>query len=290
MTAPEKRTTLVTGISGTFGRAYLDSQLDHGVIRGYSRDEHKQSEIPPHPNLRLLLGDVRDKDRLRRAMEGCDTVIHAAALKRVDAGEHHPDEFVKTNVLGTLNVIECCHDTAVQKAILLSSDKAVSPANLYGATKLCAEKMFLAANNIPPTRFTVVRYGNVKGSRGSVLTKTGPVQLTDARATRFWMEPHQAVDLVLLALQEMHGGEVFVPKLPSGPVKDLLPEATAETGLRPGEKLHEALIGPEEVARTWDYGDHYRVMPAEWFPSGLGTTFPKVPPHPVPPDFTYTSG
>lgn len=294
-------TALVTGATGTFGGSFVrrligeaPHTLEPWTIRGLSRDELKQAELrdalaleypDTHTNLRLLLGDVRDRDRLRRAMEGCDLVIHAAALKHVTAGETNPDEFVKTNVLGSLNVIECCHDTGVEKAVLLSSDKAVSPANLYGATKLCAEKMWLAANSIPPTRFSVVRYGNVKGSRGSLLTKKDPV-LTDRRATRFWMEPAEAVDLVLLALREMQGGEVFVPKLESGLVSDHFPEDARETGLRAGEKLHESLISPEEVARTYDFGDHYRVLPAHY-----GWNHPDNAPiaQLVPPDFTYTS-
>lgn len=302
---------LLTGCTGTFGRAFLDSCLDSYTIRGLSRDELKQSEIEPHPNLRLLLGDVRDKDRLRRAMEGCQIVIHAAALKQVPAGELHPDEFVKTNVLGTLNVIEACHDVGVEKAVLLSSDKAVAPANLYGATKLCAEKMFLAANNIPPTRFSVVRYGNVKGSRGSLLSKKGPVTLTDARATRFWMEPQEAVDLVLLALREMQGGEVFVPKIRAQKVVDMIdplvlepafPKLRAamgeseesiyavETGLRPGEKLHESLISQEEVGRTYDCGDHYRVCAEQPYTADGGINWEaNIPGQPVPPDFSYTS-
>lgn len=300
--------TLLTGITGTFGRAFLDSQLCNGsktsaaagIIRGYSRDEFKQSELHPHPQLRLLLGDIRDKDRLRRAMEGCEVVIHAAALKRVEAGEKAPDEFVKTNVLGTLNVIEACHDTGVEKAVLLSSDKAVHPANLYGATKLCAEKLWLAANAIPPTKFSVVRYGNVKGSRGSILEKETPV-IRDDRATRFWMNVSEAVDLVLLALQEMQGGEVFVPKIGSARVAEMVYAkgefpVRVNTGLLPGEKLHESLISTEEVPHTWDFANHYRVLPHHL---GDGPGYLARHPQPfasngcspmrVPPDFTYTS-
>lgn len=317
-------TVLLTGATGTFGHALLDSGQDW-TIRAYSRDEHKQHVLAErYPEVRWLLGDVRDRNRLRRAMEGCDTVIHAAALKHVTAGEYNPDEFVKTNVLGTLNVVEACHDTGVQKAVLLSSDKAVHPANLYGATKKCGEALFLAANSIPPTKFSVVRYGNVRGSRGSVLTKAAP-RLTDARATRFWMDASEAVELVLLALREMQGGEVFVPKLKAQKVADLIafragmghqwqnypvgndsrrcelcgltltnaqfasrpyPELCPaaprpeDLGLRPGEKLHETLISEEEVPRTYDCGDHYRIVAPHKVGVGYGL---------VPADFTYTS-
>lgn len=290
---------LISGLTGTWGQALLEADPPW-TIRGLSRDELKQSELrEQYPNVRWLLGDVRDRDRLRRAMEGCDTVVHAAALKRVDAGEYDPGEFIKTNVLGTMNVAECALDCGVEKAVLLSSDKAVSPANLYGSTKLCAERYFLAANAYGGNRckFSVVRYGNVKGSRGSLLAKTGPVTLTDARATRFWMEPSEAVDLVLLALREMQGGEVFVPKIGARLVADMV-EAVGEpaTGLRPGEKLHEALIAPEEVSRTYDFGDHYRVLPAPT-PGEVGylARHPQPlasggqSPMRVPADFSYTS-
>ncbi len=280
-------TALVTGLTGTFGRALLERDLDW-TIRAYSRDEHKQHELAAlYPDVRWLLGDVRDKERLERAMEGVDVVIHAAALKHVPAGEANPDEFVKTNVLGSLNVVEACHAAGVEKAVLLSSDKAVHPVNLYGASKLCAERLFLAANVLPPTRFSVVRYGNVKGSRGSVLTLESP-RITHPDATRFWMEPSEAVDLVLLALAEMQGGEVFVPKIFPGRVADLIDDSGPASGLRPGEKLHETLIAPEEVSRTYDCDDHYRISNYHPFTEVESDMF--QPGIPVPADFTYTSG
>lgn len=277
----EEVTLLLTGATGTFGRAFLDEHSGD-QIRAFSRDEFKQSELRGlFPNDRWLLGDVRDLERLRRAVDGCDTVIHAAALKQVPAGEYNPGEFVKTNVIGSMNVVEACLDRGVERAVLISSDKAVHPVNVYGATKLCAEKLWLAANAYggEQCKFSVVRYGNVRGSRGSVHER-GRVSLTDARATRFWMEPGQAVELVLLALREMQGGEVFVPKLDRSLVADAVDHDGTETGLRPGEKLHEQLISDEEVGRTYDFGDHFRVLPV-----GALTNKACL----VPSDFMYTS-
>ncbi len=300
-----KPTVLLSGVTGTFGGWFVRRVLqENWVVRGYSRDEHKQAELADqlalewpetHVNLRLLIGDVRDLPRLKRAMEGCDVVIHAAALKHVTAGEHNPDEFVKTNVLGTLNVAAAALDCGVKKAVFLSSDKAVHPVNLYGATKLCGEKIWLSAGNLKATdtKFSVVRYGNVKGSRGSVLTKPNPI-LRDRHATRFWMEPSEAVDLVLLALREMQGGEVFVPKLHASRVSDFLGDVLdayghTDTGLLPGEKLHETLIATEEVPRTLDFGNHYRIVPEGYFKIHDG--WEGVPEYvtAVPADFTYTS-
>lgn len=277
----------MTGVTGTFGEAFVAATHSDWTIRGLSRDEYKQVLLAERfPGLRLLLGDVRDLPRLKRAAQGCDIVIHAAALKQVPKCESDPEECVKTNVVGTMNVIEACLDAGVEKAVLLSSDKAVHPANLYGASKKCAEALWLAANVYAGTRFSAVRYGNVKGSRGSVLDKVGPVTLTDARATRFWMEASEAVDLVLLALREMQGGEVFVPKLEARRTVDTRDEWIAGTGLRPGEKLHETLISEEEVPRTSDWGDHYRILPP-----GYITTIDQDAHYPVavPADFSYTS-
>jgi UDP-N-acetylglucosamine 4,6-dehydratase len=277
-------TALVTGATGTFGQALLQA-APGWTIRAYSRDEHKQAELAEfYPEVRWLLGDVRDRARLKRAMEGADVVVHAAALKHVTAGEYNPDEFVKTNVLGTLNVAQACLDAGVEKAVFLSSDKAVHPVNLYGATKLCGEKVWLSAGNLhgQQTRFSVVRYGNVKGSRGSVLTKEAPV-LRDARATRFWMDPEHAVLLVLLAVEQMQGGEVFVPKLEASLVTDMQNSwVEGPGGLLPGEKLHESLVSDEEVGRTYDFGSHYCILPRD-HPLALISV-------PVPDDFTYTSG
>ncbi len=259
---------MVTGATGTFGRAFLERLHGDWVLRGFSRDEVKQSELAPTlPFVRWLLGDVRDRARLGRACQGVDLVVHAAALKQVVSCEYNPGECVDTNVGGTRNVAEACLDAGVQKAVFISSDKAVHPVNIYGASKLCAEKLWLASNAYGggSTRFAAVRYGNVRGSRGSVLTlnsgggRRSTVALTDSRATRFWMDVQDAVDLVLLTLSNMRGGEVFVPKLSSALVADVIVHNGQETGLRRGEKLHERLVSDEEVSRTFDCGDHYRI-------------------------------
>ena len=276
-------TVLITGVSGTLGTALLERMNAEWTIRGYSRDEHKQSVLAPqYPAVRFLVGDVRDRLRLRRALDGCDLVVHAAALKQVAACERNPWEAVETNLNGTRNVIEGCLDVGVPKAVFVSSDKAVHPVNVYGATKMAAERCWLASNAYggDHSAFSVVRYGNVRGSRGSVLAQAGPVQLTDKRATRFWMDAAEAVDLILLALREMRGGEVFVPKLSSSLVADVVEHDGSESGLRAGEKLHEQLISDEEVARTFDCGDHYRISDAR-------PRF-RMARH-VPADFQYTS-
>ena len=263
---------LVTGGTGSFGQAFVRRVLSLGwTVRVFSRDEFKQGVMrdelgeDQRQGTRFLVGDVRDAARLRRGAEGVDVVVHAAALKQVPSCEYNPDEAVKTNVLGSMNVVEACLEAGVPRAVLLSSDKAVHPVNVYGATKLCAEKVWLASNALGDCRFAAVRYGNVRGSRGSVLEKTGPVAITDRRATRFWMDVSDAVELVLSALGEMRGGEVFVPKLGSRRVVDVLRGADSghETGLRRGEKLHERLLSDEELPRTWDCGDHYRVCDYE---------------------------
>jgi len=249
--------------------------------------------------LRFLLGDVRDLERLRRAAEGADVVVHAAALKQVPACEYNPFEAVKTNILGTQNVAAACIDVGVERAVALSTDKAVSPANLYGATKLCAEKLFVQANvyaGSRPTRLSCVRYGNVVGSRGSVVplfqeqAKAGRLTITDRRMTRFWITLDQAVEFVARSVERMRGGEVFIPKIPSMHVTDLAaaiaPEAEIRyTGIRPGEKLHEALITIEESRHTTDHGDCYVVEPEQPFWGERRTTTG----HPVPEGFAYTS-
>ena len=253
---------LVTGATGTFGQAFLERLQGDWVLRAFSRDEVKQSELRERfPFVRWLIGDVRDLGRLRRACDGVDVVVHAAALKQVPSCEYNPGECIKTNVDGTRNVVEACLDAGVSKAVFISSDKAVHPVNIYGASKLCAEKLWLASNAYggDTSKFSVVRYGNVRGSRGSVLEAKKIVSLTDRRATRFWMDVSEAVDLVLLAFEHMAGGEVFVPKIASALVADVIRHNGVETGLRPGEKLHERLISDEEVSRTFDCGDHYRV-------------------------------
>ena len=259
------QTILLTGGTGTFGRHFLDfvlSKHEDVTVRVYSRDELKQSELRAklagRQNVRFLVGDVRDATRLHRAAEGCDVIVHAAALKQVPSCEYNPFEAVKTNVLGTQNVVEAALDCGVPRSILISSDKAVNPINTYGATKLLAEKVFVQSNAYAggrDIRFSCVRYGNVIGSRGSVLevfreqAASGTVTITDPEATRFWLTPQTAVDFVLRSLDIMRGGEVFVPELPSMKVVDLVPQGCKieVIGLRPGEKLHELLIANDEV-------------------------------------------
>ena len=282
------RTVLVTGGTGSFGRKFVDIVLTHAEPRKLivlSRDELKQSEMKkafddPHDRLRFFLGDVRDRDRLHRAFHNVDIVIHAAALKQVPAAEYNPFEAVRTNVLGAQNVIDAAIDCGVKTCIALSSDKAANPINLYGATKLCADKMFIAANSYAGgtgTRFSIVRYGNVVGSRGSVIPyflecrARGVIPITDRRMTRFWITLEQGVTLVLAALQWMQGGEIFVPKIPSMAIVDLARAIAGEckiedVGIRPGEKLHEVMVPSDEARNTYEYDTHYVIAPAfhEW--------------------------
>jgi UDP-N-acetylglucosamine 4,6-dehydratase len=286
----EGRTVLVTGGTGSFGQHFaraLLSQWNPEAIRIFSRDELKQSEMARRiddERLRFLLGDVRDRDRLRRAVEGVDIVVHAAALKQVPACEYNPFEAVRTNILGAQNVAEACLDAGVPRAVALSTDKAVSPANLYGDTKLCAERLFIQANvyaGAQATRFSCVRYGNVVGSRGSVIplfldqAASRELTVTDERMTRFWITLDQAVQFVADCVSRMQGGELFIPKIPSMRVVDLA-EAVAPglpiryTGIRPGEKIHESLITPEEARHTLDAGWCYVVEPEHAFWGGRG--------------------
>jgi UDP-N-acetylglucosamine 4,6-dehydratase len=299
---------LITGGTGSFGKAFVRRLLDDGVagrIVIFSRDELKQYEVRQtlgeDARLRWMIGDVRDKDRLRRAMTGIDYVVHAAALKQVDTAEYNPFEAVKTNVLGSQNVIDVAVDVGVRRVVALSTDKASSPINLYGATKLCADKLFIAGNHYAgaaETRFSVVRYGNVVGSRGSVvpffkrLAAEGVTRLpiTDARMTRFWITLPQAVQFVLDAFERMTGGELFVPRIPSMKITDLaqvlVPGSEIEViGIRPGEKLHEEMISAEDAQRTVRFPDHYVVKPvfSEWGGSHLEGG------DPVPDDFMYRS-
>ncbi len=279
---------LLTGGTGSFGQAFVAKRLAEDsrcTIRVFSRDELKQYEMARtfdnDPRLRFFIGDVRDAQRLQRAMYGVDLVIHAAALKHVPICEFNPAEAVKTNIEGAQNVVDCAIDAGVARCVALSTDKAANPVNLYGATKLCAEKLFVHGNVYAGprrSRFACVRYGNVMGSRGSVIplfrkqAESGVVTLTDRRMTRFWLSLEQAVDFVELAVREMRGGEIFVPKIPSMRVVDLAraiaPNAeTREMGIRPGEKLHELLLTSEEAADAREFEDHY-VIKRKWRGTG----------------------
>ena len=306
MTLPQNSSILITGGSGSFGGAFVRRALDdlnpeRVVI--FSRDELKQFEMKSRfdgdDRLRWFLGDIRDRDRLNRALVGVDYVVHAAALKQVDTAEYNPFEFVKTNVLGSQNVIDACIDAGVKKVVALSTDKASSPINLYGATKLTADKLFVAANNYAndhATQLAVVRYGNVMGSRGSVIPffrskieSQESLPITDRRMTRFWITLDQAVTFVINSFSEMSGGELYVPRIPSMRIVDLVEALepgypTVEIGIRPGEKLHEEMVSSDDSFRTVMQDDRYVVMPtiAEW-------GFTPVEGEPVPPGFSYRS-
>ena len=286
---------LITGGTGSLGKALVKYLLEETTVRRiaiYSRDElkqfHMRSLFNDNPRLRWFLGDIRDIERLKRALHGVEFVIHAAALKQVDTGEYNPMEFIKTNVLGSQNVIDACIDAGVKKVVALSTDKASSPINLYGATKLTADKLFVAANNYSHkygTTFSVVRYGNVMGSRGSVIPffqeiaeKGQPLPITDLRMTRFLISLEQAVRFVMDSLEMMSGGELYVPRIPSMRITDLA-QAIApgakmmEIGMRPGEKLHEEMISEDDSRRTILLENRYVVTPvvAEWgFSSPVG--------------------
>jgi len=278
---------LITGGTGSFGKAFLHDVLTNNPevsrLVVYSRDELKQWELQQifpenkYPQLRLFLGDVRDRDRLRRALEGIDTVVHAAALKQVPAAEYNPIEFINTNVLGAENVVQACLDTDVKRVVALSTDKAAAPINLYGATKLCSDKLFIAANNIKGKRdltLSVVRYGNVMGSRGSVIpfflqkAQSGVLPITDPAMTRFNISLKEGVAMVLWALENSLGGELFVPKIPSYRIIDLA-EAIGPscekpiTGIRPGEKIHEEMITSSDSFTSIDLGAYYAILPSD---------------------------
>ncbi len=304
---------LVTGGTGTFGQHFVKAVLTQPDVRRvvvFSRDELKQFSMA-HANpfrehaerLRFFLGDVRDASRLRRAMEGIDTVVHAAALKQVPAGEYNPQEFVKTNILGAQNVIDAALDAGVNRVVALSTDKAAAPINLYGATKLVSDKLFVSANNIKgprDLRFSVVRYGNVMGSRGSVVpfflsrAMSGVLPITDAGMTRFNISLDEGVDLVLWALANGRGGEILVPKIPSFRITDLAeavaPNARHEVvGIRPGEKLHEEMITSSDSHFTVDLGPYYAILPSG--DAALQSRYVQATgAAPVSPGFTYNSG
>lgn len=297
---------LITGGTGSFGKMCVRILLQNfkpKKVIVFSRDELKQFEMQQvfspeqHPCMRYFIGDVRDKERLYRAFRGVDYVIHAAALKQVPAAEYNPTECIRTNIVGAENIVNVAADVGVKKVVALSTDKAVAPVNLYGATKLCSDKLFIAANAFTAcdTVFSVVRYGNVMGSRGSVIPffikqreNGGPLTITDNRMTRFWITLEESVHMVLKSFKLAGGGEVLVPKIPSMKITDLAEAvapgmATQEVGIRPGEKLHETMITAEDSRHTIDIGDYYIIKPE---------TFPYRGPagSPVPEGFTYNSG
>jgi len=277
------QTVLITGGTGSFGKKFcqivLDKYPDINRLIVFSRDELKQYEMAQqfdnHPKLRFFIGDVRDKERLYRAMDGVDYVVHAAALKQVPAAEYNPIEAIKTNIGGAENIVNVAIDRGINKVIALSTDKACNPINLYGATKLCSDKLFIAGNAYAggkETRFAVVRYGNVVGSRGSVVPffikcrESGKIPITDPRMTRFWITLEQGVNFVLKSFERMRGGELFVPKIPSMNIMDLAkaiaPECETEIiGIRPGEKIHEYMISEEDARNTIEYSDYFVIQP-----------------------------
>jgi UDP-N-acetylglucosamine 4,6-dehydratase len=313
MTFSSHSRILITGGTGSFGKAFIAEVLhrypDVKRLVVFSRDELKQWELQQSfpseqfPQLRFFLGDVRDQARLRRALEGIDTVVHAAALKQVPAAEYNPIEFINTNVLGAENVVQACLDTGVKRVVALSTDKAAAPINLYGATKLCSDKLFIAANNIKgirDLRFSVVRYGNVMGSRGSVIpffldkAKTGTLPITDRAMTRFNIALCEGVEMVLWALENSLGGELLVPKIPSYRITDLA-EAIGPScekpviGIRPGEKIHEEMITTSDSFTTFDLGKYYAIFSSDgrvlqsYQDAGIGLKQ-------VTPGFAYNSG
>lgn len=304
---------LITGGTGSFGKEFVKRiisqhpEIERLVI--FSRDELKQYEMSQmyptsrHEGIRYFIGDVRDYDRLKRAMEGIDVVVHAAALKQVPAAEYNPFECIKTNVIGAQNVVEACLDSGVKRVVALSTDKAAAPINLYGATKLCSDKLFTAANNIRgqrDIRFSVVRYGNVMGSRGSVVPffieakKNGVLPITDPAMTRFNISLKEGVDMVMWALEHALGGEIFVPKIPSYKITDLAnaigPECEQPiVGIRPGEKIHEEMITSSDSFNTVDLGKYYAILPSSgrYSVAKYCKEFNAVP---VEPGYAYNSG
>jgi UDP-N-acetylglucosamine 4,6-dehydratase (inverting) len=299
---------LITGGTGSFGHTFLPMTLANfnpKKIIIFSRDEMKQWEMAKlygqDSRVRFFIGDVRDKDRLHRALHGIDFVVHAAATKIVPTAEYNPFECVKTNINGAMNLIDACIDQGVKRVVALSTDKASSPCNLYGATKLASDKLFVAGNSYAggnDTRFAVVRYGNVKGSRGSVIpffmeqAKTGMLSITDPRMTRFMITLEEGVKLIWHAFQDMVGGEIYVKKIPSMNITDIAravaPNAQQEIiGIRPGEKLHEQMISPEDSYHTYEYPEHFKILPAiyQW-----STDLKRIKDgHKVPEGFSYAS-
>lgn len=302
----EDKTILVTGGSGSFGTKFTQVALKRHkprAVRVFSNNEFEQFQMQQKFNdsrLRYFIGDVREKDRLARAMDGVEIVVHAAALKEVPACEYNPFEAVKTNILGSQNVIDAAIDNGVEKVINISTDKAVNPVNLYGATKLCAEKLFVQANSYcsdKKTKLANTRYGNVAGSRGSVIPlfleqkDKGFFTITDERMTRFWITLEEGVDFVIACLEVMEGGEVFVPKIPSMKIIDLAKAVSADAqikiiGIRPGEKIHEVLLTAEEVKQTKEFDNYFVVEPEFNFWKDRGRKDGKS----LPEEFVYSSG
>jgi UDP-N-acetylglucosamine 4,6-dehydratase/5-epimerase len=299
---------LITGGTGSFGHTFIPMTLEKYNPKRlvvYSRDEMKQWEMAKlfegDDRVRFFIGDVRDKDRLSRALDGIDYVVHAAATKIVPTAEYNPFECVKTNINGAMNLIDACIDRGVKRIVALSTDKASSPANLYGATKLASDKLFVAGNSYAgghQTRFSVVRYGNVMGSRGSVIpffmsiAKNGTLPITDKRMTRFMISLEEGVELVWHAFNNMEGGEIYVKKIPSMKVTDVAlavdeKAKQEEVGIRPGEKLHEQMIGPEDALYTYEYDDYFKILPSinNWSkdPARIGSGIK------VDPEFIYCS-
>lgn len=309
----KNKSILITGGTGSLGKALTREILEnHTEVRRiviFSRDEQKQfqmaQEFPPskYPQLRFFIGDVRDRDRLIRAFKNVDYVIHAAAMKHVPIAEYNPDECIKTNVIGAQNVIDACFETNIQRVVALSTDKACAPINLYGATKLTSDKLFIAANNIKgdnPIVFSVVRYGNVMGSNGSVIPffqkrkAEGRLPITDVNMTRFNISLQGGVDMVMHALANAWGGEIFIPKIPSYRITDVAtaigPECIQEVvGIRPGEKIHEEMITPSDSFYTYDLGKYYTILPAthRWKLEDFKSNFQAIK---VPDGFAYNSG
>jgi UDP-N-acetylglucosamine 4,6-dehydratase/5-epimerase len=301
-----EKTVLITGGTGSFGRKFTRLMLDEFHPKKliiFSRDELKQHEMRmaglDHPTLRYFIGDVRDEARLRRAFHGVNVIVHAAALKQVPACEYNPFEAVATNIIGARNIIEAALDTGVERVLAMSTDKATAPVNLYGATKLVAEKLFVQGNSYSGTegtRFSCVRYGNVVGSRGSVVPvfreqrKSGRITITDPRMTRFWITLEQGVRFVISCIEQMHGGEVYIPKLPSMNMLDLAkviaPDCEIDNiGIRPGEKLHESMISVDEARQAVELDDRYVILPAHpWW-----TSDNMKDGRPLPDGFAYSS-
>lgn len=289
----DNKTILITGGTGSFGQDFVKFLLANSRAKKiiiFSRDELKQFKMEKefkHERLRFFIGDVRDLPRLERAFNGVDMVVHAAALKQVPTLEYNPFEAIKTNILGSQNVIDAAINQGVKKVLLISTDKAVQPINLYGSTKLCAEKLFISGNSYSPEQssFSIVRYGNVIGSRGSIIetlinNKSGKAQITDLNMTRFWITLDQSLALVIYALENMIGGEIFVPKIPSMKLVDLFdalaPAAEKEIiGIRPGEKLHEALLIQEEAKHSLELDDCYVILPEFIFSAAVKLAFAK---------------